>query len=179
MRVMVPLAEGFEEIEAVTIIDVLRRGGLEVVSAALGPDRAVCGSRGVTILADMLWPEVDEFDAIVLPGGGKGAENLGADLRVVETLRAFDAADKFIAAICAAPTVLATAGLLQGRRATCYPACAAELGQAYDNVPVVADRNIITGQGPGTAMLFALVLIKHFVDEETAHGVADGLLTTL
>lgn len=176
MRVLVPLAEGLEELEAVTIIDVLRRGGLEVVTAALGPDRAVCGSRGVTLLADTLWPEVDEFDAIVLPGGGKGTENLGADPRVAETARAFDAEGKFVAAICAAPTVLAAAGLLQGRRATCYPACAAELGESYDNVPVVADGNIITGQGPGSAMLFALVLITHFVDEATARGVAEGLL---
>ncbi|MDD4101270.1 MAG: DJ-1/PfpI family protein [Kiritimatiellae bacterium] len=176
MRVLVPLADGLEEIEAVTIIDVLRRGGLDVVSAALGRDRSVCGSRGVTILADALWPDTAEFDAFVLPGGGKGTENLAADERVLETLRNFDEEGKYVAAICAAPTVLAAAGLLQSRRATCYPACAAELGEAYDNVPVVADGNIITGQGPGSAMLFALVLITHFVDEETARSVAEGLL---
>ena len=179
MRVMVPLAEGLEEIEAVTIIDVLRRGGVEVVSAALGPDRAVCGSRGVTLLADTLWPAEGEFEAIVLPGGGKGTENLAADARVLETLREFDAEGKFVAAVCAAPTVLAAAGLLRGRRATCYPACAAELGEAYDNVPAVADGNIITGQGPGSAMLFALVLVTHFADEPTARRVADDLLTSL
>lgn len=179
MRVLVPLAEGLEEIEAVTIIDVLRRGGVEVVSASLGKDREVCGSHGVTLLADTLWPTDGEFDAIVLPGGGKGTENLGADARVLETLRKFDGEGKFVAAICAAPLVLAAAGLLHGRRATCYPSCAEELGEAYDNVPVVADGNIITGQGPGSAMLFALVLIEHFVDEPTARGVADRLLASL
>ena len=179
MRVLVPLAEGLEEIEAVTIIDVLRRGGIEVVSAALGRDRAVRGSRGVTILADTLWPDTADFDAIVLPGGGKGTENLAADARVRETLRKFDEEGKYVAALCAAPTVLAAAGLLNGRRATCYPSCADQLGESYDNAPVIADGNVITGQGPGTAMLFALVLIKHLMDEDTARVVADGLLSNL
>ncbi|HRT29231.1 MAG TPA: DJ-1/PfpI family protein [Kiritimatiellia bacterium] len=178
MRVLVPLADGVEEIEAVTVIDVLRRGGIEVVSAALGHDRSVAGSRDVVLLADTVWDEleIDSFGAIVLPGGGLGTENLAADQRVLATLRAFAESDKFVAAICAAPTVLAQAGVLKGRRATCYPACAEALGKAYDEAPVIADGHIITSQGPGTAMLFALVLVRHFADEETARKVADGLL---
>ena len=163
MRVLVPLADGVEEIEAVTVIDVLRRGGIEVVSAALGNDRSVAGSRDVVLLADTVWDEleIDSFGAIVLPGGGLGTENLAADQRVLATLRAFAESDKFVAAICAAPTVLAQAGVLKGRRATCYPACAEALGKAYDEAPVIADGHIITSQGPGTAMLFALVLVQH------------------
>lgn len=179
MRVLIPLAEGLEELEAVTLIDVLRRGGLEVVSAAIGTERAVHGSRGVTLLADTLWADLGArpFDALVLPGGGKGTENLAADPRVIETVQAFNASGRLVAAICAAPIVLAAAGVLAGRKATCYPTCADELGDAYDPAaPVIADGNIITSRGPGTAMLFALVLIRHLVGEETARRVAEGLL---
>jgi 4-methyl-5(b-hydroxyethyl)-thiazole monophosphate biosynthesis len=180
MRVLIPLADGVEELEAVTIIDVLRRGGVEAVSVALGGGLAVRGSRGVTLSADALWNslELDAFDAITLPGGGRGTENLAADHRVIAAVRAFDEAGKFVTAICAAPTVLAKAGILKGRRATCYPACAEELGRAYDDAPVIADGTVITSQGPGTAMLFALVLVQHFAGEEVARKVAGGLLTS-
>lgn len=181
MRVLVPLAEGMEELEAVTIIDVLRRGGVEVTSAALGRDLTVRGSRGVSVLADALWSALapDTFDAVVLPGGGKGTENLAADPRVIRTVQSFNAAGKTVAAVCAAPTVLAAAGILEGRKATCYPTCAQDLGEAYDEAPVIADGNIVTSQGPGTAMLFALVLIRLLVGEEAAQRVAAGLLTSL
>lgn len=181
MRVLVPLANGVEEIEAVTIIDVLRRGGIEVVAAAIGDTLTVKGSRGVTLLADTLWAplDLDAFDALVLPGGGKGTEALNADARVLHAVSAFDAAGKVVAALCAAPTVLAAAGVLANRRATCYPTCASQLGEAYDEAPVIADGNIITGQGPGLSMLFALVLVQHLAGEETAHRVAAGLLTSL
>lgn len=181
MRVLIPLADGVEELEAVTLIDVLRRGGIEVTSAALGEDRVVHGSRGVTLVADALWSALatEDFDAIVLPGGGKGTENLAADRRIVETVRAFDEAGKFVAALCAAPIVLAQAGILKDRKATCYPSCAKDLGASYDDAPVIADGNVITSQGPGTAMLFALVLIQHFTgDEALVRKVADGLLTS-
>ncbi len=180
MRVLIPLADGVEELEAVTVIDVLRRGGIDVTSAALGDALPVKGSRGVTLLADTVLDSLDleSFDAIVLPGGGKGTENLLADSRVTEAVQTFDQAGKYVAAICAAPTVLAAAGILkEGRKATCYPSCAEELGSAYDNAPVIADGNVITSQGPGTAMLFALVLVQHLAGEEAARRVADGLLT--
>jgi 4-methyl-5(b-hydroxyethyl)-thiazole monophosphate biosynthesis len=178
MRVLIPLADGVEELEAVTIIDVLRRGGVSAVSAAIGDGLAVHGSRGITVLADALWDSLDlaSFDAITLPGGGKGTENLAADSRVIAAVQDFDAAGKFVTAICAAPAVLAKAGILTGRRATCYPACAEELGGAYADAPVVADGTVITSQGPGTALLFACVLVQHFAGEEVARKVADGLL---
>ncbi len=180
MRALVPLADGVEEIEAVTIIDVLRRGGVDVTSAALAATLPVHGSRGITLLADTTWSAVDPeaFDALVLPGGGKGTENLAADARVLDTVRAFSEAEKLVAAICAAPLILAEAGVLGGRRATCYPTCADALGEAYDPAaPVIADGTLITSQGPGTALLFALVLVQHLAGEETARRVAAGLLT--
>ena len=181
MRVLVPLANGVEELEAVTIIDVLRRGGIAVTSAALTDTLSVKGSRSVTLLADAAWSslDIDSFDALVLPGGGKGTETLAEDPRIAEAATAFCEAGKTVAAICAAPTVLAQAGLLDGRRATCYPTCAKQLGESYDDAaPVIADGNVITSQGPGTAMLFSLVLVQHLAGEEMAHRVADGLLTS-
>ncbi len=179
MRVLIPLADGVEEIEAVTLIDVLRRGGVDVTSAALGPTLTVEGSHGVKMLADEPWDSVDieAFDAIALPGGGKGTDNLLNDPRVIEAVQAFDEAGKFVAAICAAPTVLAAAGLLKNRKATCYPSVSAQLGKSYDEAPVIADGNIITSQGPGTSMLFALVLVQQLAGDEVARGVADRLLT--
>jgi len=179
MRVLIPLASGVEELEAVTLIDVLRRGGIDVTSASLTETLPVKGSRGVTLLADASWASLDVagFDALVLPGGGKGTEHLAADTRVLDAVRSFDAAGKLVAAICAAPTLLAAAGILKGRKATCYPTCAEQLGPAYDDAPVIADGNVITSQGPATAMLFALVLVQHLADDETAQHVAEGLLT--
>ena len=178
MRVLIPLANGVEELEAVTLIDVLRRGGVEVTAAAIGDSLTVKGSRGVSLLADALWASLNPsgFDALVLPGGGKGTEALAQDERVLDAVRAFDEQEKIVAALCAAPT--AAAGILEGRKATCYPTCAPQLGDSYDAAPVIADGNIITSQGPGTAMLFALVLIQQFMGDETAHRVADGLLTS-
>lgn len=181
MRVLVPLASGVEELEAVTLIDVLRRGGLDVTSAALSETLPVKGSRNITLLADAAWSSLDpaDFDALVLPGGGTGTENLAADPRIRDAVRSFHEEGKYVAAICAAPTVLARAGILEGRRATCYPTCAEELGEAYDDAaPVIADGNVITSQGPGTAMLFALVLVQHFAGDDVARKVADGLLAS-
>lgn len=181
MRVLIPLANGVEELEAVTIIDVLRRGKIDVTSAAIGDSLTVKGSRGVSLLADALWSSLkpDDFDVLVLPGGGKGTAALAADERILEAVRTFNDNEKIVAAICAAPTVLAAADILDHHSATCYPDFAEQLGESYDDVPVIADGNIITGQGPGTAMLFALVLVKHLVGEEVAQQVADGLLTSL
>ena len=179
MNVLVPLADGVEELEAVTIIDVLRRGGINVTTAAISGKTTVAGSRGVNIVADTVWESVapEQFDAIVLPGGGVGTDNLIADSKIRDTLRAYNAAGKWICAICAAPMVLAAAGVILGRKVTCYPSCASSIGGFYEDAPVIADGNLITSQGPGTALLFALVLVKHFADEATARKVAAGMLT--
>ena len=178
MRVLVALAKGFEEIEAITVVDVLRRGGVEVCAVAMGETRLVLGSRGVTVQADRLWHEVstDDFDAIVLPGGAEGTRNLAEDERILETVRAFDRAGKWVAAICAAPMVLGYAGILSGRKATCYPSCEGPLGDAYvSDQKVVEDGNLVTSQGPGTAMDFALALVSKFAGEETEIAVRNGL----
>lgn len=163
-RVLVPLAEGFEEIEAVTVIDLLRRADIEVVTAGLAPG-PVTGSHGVSLLPDMDLDAALEqpFDMVALPGGMPGAANLGADDRVLALLRLLADSGRFTAAICAAPGVLAKAGLLAGKRATSFPGF---LGP--ENAPgtllledaVVEDGKVITSRGPGTAMDFALAIIQ-------------------
>ena len=180
MNVLIPLAEGFEEIEAVVVIDVLRRAGITVTTAATGSERIVTASRGVALVADTLWRDSDteNFDAIILPGGGPGTERLKANDSVRETVVAFNAQGKTVAAICAAPTVLAAAGILSGRAATCYPGCEPELAEARYTAeePAVIDGNIITSQGPGTSFAFSLALVERLTDKETATKVAQDLL---
>ncbi len=180
MPVLIPLAEGVEPLEAVTIIDVLRRAAIRVTTVSLTDHVTIHAAHGIKLAADTTWAAINlaEFGAIVLPGG-KGTEVLKADTRVLDAVRQFAEEGRHVAAICAAPTVLAKAGVLEGRTATCYPTCAEELGAAYENAPVIADENIITSQGPGTALLFALVLVQHFKGEEAANTVADEMLTTI
>lgn len=163
-RVLLPLAEGFEELEAVTVIDLLRRAGIEVISAGLaeGPVRA---SRGTRVIPDTTLEAVAEetFDMIVLPGGLPGADHLDRDPRIRRLLARMQQAGAYTAAICAAPRVLANAGLLDGKRATAYPGVLS--AERYPRVellgaPIVSDGKVITSRGPGTAMDFALQLIE-------------------
>lgn len=181
MPVLIPLADGVEPMEAVTIIDVLRRASIRVTTVSLTEHVTVHAAYNIKLAADATWSAInlDDFGAIILPGGSKGTDILKADTRILDAVRQFAEDGRHIAAICAAPTVLAEAGVLNGRTATCYPACAEELGEAYENAPVIADENIITSQGPGTALLFALVLVQHFRGEEEANTVAEAMLTTL
>jgi 4-methyl-5(b-hydroxyethyl)-thiazole monophosphate biosynthesis len=177
-RVLVPLADGCEEIEAVTIIDTLRRGGVEVVAVGLHPG-PVTASRGVRLLPDAEWPAQlpGAFDAIVLPGGGPGTERLLADPRVVEAVRSFHAAGRWVAAICAAPQVLHKAGVLAGRRATCYPGVEVALtGATCVAEPAVRDGRVITGRGPGTSLAFALAVLSALAGEAGAAEVAEAML---
>ena len=180
MNVLIPLANGVEPLEAVTIVDVLRRAEVEVTTVSLTDSLTVRAAHKILMAADALWPaaDLDAFGAIVLPGGGKGTEALLADERVVRAVRTFAATGRCVAAICAAPTILVKANVLLGRRATCFPTCAELLGESYDDAPVIVDGNIITSQGPGTAMLFALVLVQQFKGGEVAQDVANRLLTT-
>ena len=161
-RVLVPLAQGCEELEAVTVIDILRRAGVDVVTAGLipGPVRA---SRGVVLVPDTLLDAVgnDPFDMIVLPGGKEGAERLGEDSRVRDLLRRMAAEGRYVAAICAAPGVLAKAGLLDGRQATAFPGILDRVpGLTPSAEAVVRDGTIVTSRGPGTALDFALELVR-------------------
>lgn len=161
-KVLVPLAEGCEEIEAVTIIDILRRAGVEVVTAGLadGPVRA---SRGVVLVPDMTLDIAMEqdYDLIALPGGMPGMTNLKNDDRILGLLRAMAERGKYTTAICASPAVLAEAGLLTGKRATSYPGFLDTVPEVdLDGAPVVRDGKVVTSRGPGTAMDFALELVE-------------------
>ena len=179
---LVPLADGFEDIEAVAVIDVLRRGGVEVVTASLSPDRSVVSAHGIRMETDASLPDVinDRWDAIVLPGGGEGTANLLACEALIVRLRRQKFEDGgYLCAICAAPTVLAAADVLENEDVTCYPSCAEEMGRPIADAPAVADGQIITGRGPGAAIIFSLAVLMHVVGEETAHEVARGMVTSL
>lgn len=179
-KVLVPLAQGCEELEAVTIIDILRRAGVEVVTAGLQPG-IIRASRGTQLVPDTPLESVlrEDFDMIVLPGGMPGAQHLREDPRIIELLRTMAEAGKFAAAICAAPTVLAEAGLLAGRRATSYPGFLDRLevrGMVYENAAVVQDGKILTSRGPGTAMDFALTLVEVLAGKDKRDEVESGLV---
>ena len=178
-KALVPLAPGFEDIEAVSIIDVLRRGQVEVVVAAIGDDLLVRSAHGIAIKADALWAQVaeNEYDAIILPGGGEGTKNLSEFSPLAERLRRQKSEEKLVCAICAAPTVLEAAGVLEDEDVTCYPSCAPQMARPVQQVPVVVDGLVITGQGPGAATLFALAVLANLEDERAAHAVANGMIT--
>lgn len=182
-RVLVPLAPGFEELEAVTVIDLLRRAGFDVVSAGLaeGPVR---GSRGTVLLPDTTLDRVAAaaVDMIVLPGGQPGSDNLAADGRIEALLRRVYDQGGWVAAICAAPKVLAMAGLLEGRRATCFPGAVESLhlpGIQLMPDPVVVDGHVVTSRGPGTALDFALTLIELIAGREARDRVEGPLQRSL
>ncbi|MBI5484802.1 MAG: DJ-1/PfpI family protein [Deltaproteobacteria bacterium] len=177
-KVLMPLANGFEEIEALAVVDVLRRAKIEVVLAGLQPG-AVESARKVVIVPDTTLDAVtaDSFAMIILPGGQPGTDNLNADRRVHALLKEFASKDKMIGAICAAPIVLASAGLLSGRRVTCYPDYCDRLdGVIFEDKPVVCDGKIITSQGPGTAIAFGIEIAMRLAGRHTAEAVAAAML---
>jgi len=175
-KVLVLLAEGFEEIEAISIIDVLRRAQVEVTTAAL-QDGAVRGAHGITVLADLGLDELggESFDAVLLPGGMPGARNLRDDARVIELLQRQAGQDRYIGAICAAPIALEAAGVLKGKRATSYPGY--DLPSALvSDARVVVDGKVVTSRGPGTAIEFALEWVKILVGVEQAEKLRQGMI---
>ncbi len=176
-HVITVLAPGFEETEAVTFIDLLRRADITVTVLGL-ESREVTGSHGITIAADKLLADFkDAFDAIVLPGGMPGTKNLANSQPLLELIRRTHKRGGLCAAICAAPIVLAKAGVLAGVKATCYPGFEKELGGAqFADNEVVRDRTIITSRGVGTAIHFALELISCLAGPETAEKVKKAIL---
>lgn len=177
--VLVPLAPGCEELEAVTIIDLLRRARIEVVTAGLQPG-PVQASRGTVLVPDVTLDAAfqRDFDMLVLPGGQPGARNLEQDPRIAALLRRMVQQHKYTAAICAAPKVLAEAGLLDGKRATAFPGAidpARYPRIRLEAQPVVTDGNVVTSRGPGTAMDFALTLIELLVGADTRNQVETAL----
>lgn len=178
-RVLVPLAPGFEEIEAVAIVDVLRRAGVEVTTAALG-ESPVPGAHALALTADTSFDDAvasGPYAAVVLPGGMPGSARLRDDPRVLAALRRVVADGGTAAAVCAAPIALQAAGLLAGRRATSYPAFREQLADAdVQDARVVVDGPIVTGAGPGVAIEFALALVARLVGPVKADELARGML---
>lgn len=177
-RVLVPLADGVEEMEAVIIIDVLRRAGWDVTAAGVD-NTTIKASRGVTLVADAVWSDLDipAFDAILVPGGMGGVERLLALPELGAALTDFVREGKRLGAICAGPLTLQQAGLLEDRTATCHPGVRDQFQPGtVSDARVVWDGNIVTSQGPGTAMEFALSVIAHIDGKDAAAAVANGLI---
>lgn len=175
---LVLFAEGSEELEAVTVINILRRAGVRVTLAGL-TDGSLRGSRGVMIQPDTTLDAAmhADFDMIVLPGGQPGTNNLKADASVLKLLRRMAAEGKYVTAICAAPMILATAGLLTGKQATCYPTSLDSFPDVnLKTAAVVEDGMIITSRGPGTAMDFALLLAERLMGTAKRQEVEAGLV---
>ena len=174
------LAPGFEEIEAVTPVDVMRRAGMEVVIVSLSGSEKVTGANGATYVADCLIDDVNLDDAewLVVPGGMPGASNVAANARVCEALKAHAAKGGKVAAICAAPAVvLAPLGLLDGRTATCYPGFEAECPDVeMTGASVVAHPTLITANGPGAALPFAYAIVANSCGEDVAQALRQGMM---
>lgn len=180
-KALIILAEGFEEIEAVTVIDVLRRAGIGVTVAGLSALQ-VKASRGVIIMAEKKLNEVTkDFDALILPGGSTGAANLAASEESGSLIKSMYQDNKIIAAICAAPSVvLAPLGILKGKSVTGYPGMTENFGKdtKYKEDSVVVDGNIITSHGPATVLLFALAIVEKLIGKEASDKVAKATLVT-
>lgn len=180
-KVLVPLATGFEELEAVTIINILRRAELDVVTTSLTSDLAVVGSKNMTLTADATLDAVmqEKFDLMVLPGGMPGSSNLEEDSRVLDKLKSTLEQGGISAAICAAPIALKAAGLLDGKNATSYPGfldVTPATDMTYTGKAVEDEGNIITSRGPGTAMDFALHLVERLAGKAKRDEVEVGLV---
>lgn len=176
--VLVPLAQGSEELEAVTVLNILRRAGIEAVSASLD-GHPIRGSRGTMLIPDTSLDEAlkRNFDMVVLPGGQPGTNNLKADVRIIKLVQSMTAQGHYVSAICAAPSVLATAGLLDGKRATSFPGSLDAFPKVSQQPQaVVEDGKLITSRGPGTAMDFALTLVERLTSKAKRDEVEAGLV---
>ena len=178
-KVLIPLAQGCEELEAVTIIDLLRRAEIKVITASLSKEPVTC-SRGTILIADVNLDAVleDSFDMLILPGGLPGADNLNADPRIHLLITRLANQNKHIAAICAAPKVLLQNGILDGKKATAYPGALSAMDTSkvmLNEDAIQVDDKVITSRGPGTAMDFALTLIETLVGNDIRTQVETGL----
>ena len=180
MKALIFLATGFEEMEAVGTIDILRRGNIETVTVSVTGNKTVTGVHNIPVIADELFENVDykAYDALVLPGGGPGSEMLNKHEGLRKALADHYEKGKLIAAVCASPRVFGSLGLLYGKKATCYPGIDPELtGATIINEPTVTDGNIITGRGPGLIFEFGLAILKYLYGNDcTADDVAEALL---
>ena len=176
MKVMVPLANGFEEIEALAIVDILRRAGIQTETVGI-VGSVIESSHGVRVMVDKRINEIvpEEYDAIILPGGSPGYKNLARSNRLMEIIKDFNNKNKIIGAICGSPSILAKQGLLDNKKATIYPGNEKLLAYPRDKA-VVTDGNIITSQGPGTAIEFALKIVEKLLDQHTAQRLRRELV---
>ena len=177
--IFVFLAEGFEEIEALTPIDVLRRAGLNVQTVSVMEGQTVAGAHGVPVVADRMFADIrlEDAEMLLLPGGLPGATNLDAHQGLSDMIMAFAAEEKPLAAICAAPLVFGNRGLLQGKKATCYPGFDTYLtGAEYTAALVEVDGNYITGKGPGAAMDFAFAIVEKYCGLEKVNELKQGMM---
>ena len=173
------MANGCEEIEGLTVVDILRRAGLDIEMISINETKEVTGSHGITFMADTVFENVnfDELDAVVLPGGMPGTLNLGGHASVVSTIQTFADKGKLVAAICAAPSVLGAAGILNGKRAVCYPGFEEKLtGAIVSEDTVMTDGNVITSRSMGTAIDFALAIVKYFKGGDAAADLKQSLV---
>ena len=172
MKVLLHLADGFEEIEAISVIDVLRRADINIQTVSITGKKEVLGAHDIVVVADELFENADYKDAhmLILPGGSQGTEALGQHTGLEKELLKAVKEDKWIAAICAAPTILGKLGLLSGKSATCYPGLENELTGATTSLTssTLIDGKIITSRGPGTSLHFALTIVAILKDEQTA-----------
>ena len=180
-KAVIFFAQGLEECEGLLCVDLLRRAGVDVTIAAVGGQRTIVSSHKVHIEADALAEELDyaAFDACILPGGLPGVDNLKADATVRKVYQEFAAAGKYVAAICAGPTVLAGFGVLQGKKATVYPGMDAPLtegGAEYTGLPLTIDGNIVTGEALGAAIPFALALARLLAGAEASDRVKKAIV---
>jgi len=172
------MANGCEEIEGLAVVDVVRRAGLDIDMISISDERKVTGSHQIVFEADLIKKEAvfSDYDGIILPGGMPGTLNLKADETVQKVIREFDKADKLVAAICAAPSILGEANLLQGMQATCHPGFEETLlGASSKEEPVVTDGHFITSRGMGTAVLFGLEIVRYFEGDEAVAKLRKGI----
>lgn len=176
-KVNVYLADGFEEVEGLTVVDLLRRAGIETDMVSIMGRKEITGARKIPVLADQLFEEQDDPDVIVLPGGMPGTLHLKAHEGLADLIRKAAKEGKLLAAICAAPTIYGEMGLLEGKNATCYPGMEDKLlGANWQEQSVVVDGNFVTSRGVGTAIAFALTLVTILKDEETAKSLANSIV---
>ena len=173
------LADGFEEIEGLTVVDILRRAGADTVTVSVSGRKEIAGSHNIQVMADCLFEDADFSDAalLVLPGGMPGTLNLKAHQGLTDLLKRFDSEKKYIAAICAAPTILSELGMLRGRKACAYPSFEEALDcKEVLTAPTVTDGHITTGRGMGAAIPFALRLTELLFGREKAEEVAESVV---
>lgn len=178
-KIGVFMADGCEEIEALTVVDLARRAGIDVAMISISGKKSVHGAHGIVFEADIPaeFMDFDQLDGIVLPGGMPGTINLGQNQYVAQTIATFATEGKMVAAICAAPSVLGMAGLLKGKKACCYPGFEEQLfGAEVCTDAVVKDGNLITSRGMGTAIPFGLAIVSYLMSEEKAEELGKGII---